>query len=69
MPRGVHCIKSVVCWQAAIDSAKYDDLKCDLASTMYKRAVGYEVIEEDQLVEERDGKTKKKVHRIKLANS
>ena len=50
--------------QAAIDSAKYD-LKCDLASAMYKRAVGYEVIEEDQLVEERDGKTKKKVHRIK----
>lgn len=50
--------------QAAIDSAKYD-LKCDLASAMYKRAIGYEVIEEDQLVEERDGKTKKKVHRIK----
>ena len=40
-------------------------LKCDLASAMYKRAIGYEVIEEDQLVEERDGKTKKKVHRIK----
>ncbi len=61
----VYCIKNVVCKQAAIDSAKYDDLKCDLASVMYKRAVGYEVIEEDQLVEERDGKTKKKVHRIK----
>lgn len=50
--------------QETIDSAKYD-LKVELASAMYKKAVGYETIEEDQLIEEKDGRTKKKVHRVK----
>lgn len=49
---------------AAMDNARYE-LKKDLASAMYKKAVGFEAIEEDQYVEEKDGKTKKKIHRIK----
>ena len=50
--------------QEAMDKSRYE-LKKDLANAMYKKAVGYETVDEDQLIEEKDGKTKKKVHRVK----
>ena len=50
--------------QEAMDKSRYE-LKKDLANAMYKKAIGYETIDEDQLIEEKDGKQKKKVHRIK----
>ena len=50
--------------QAAIDKAKYE-LKKDLAAAMSKKAVGYETIEEDQYIVDKDGQQVKKVHRTK----
>ena len=50
--------------QEAIDKAKYE-LKKDLASAMYKKAVGYEMVEEDQYIVDKGGQQVKKVHRTK----
>lgn len=50
--------------QEAIDKPRYE-LKKDLASAMYKKAMGYESVDEDQLIEEKDDKQMKKVHRVK----
>jgi len=50
--------------QEAIDKAKYE-LKKDLASAMYKKAVGYETVEEDQYIVDKGGQQVKKVHRTK----
>lgn len=50
--------------QEAIDKAKYE-LKKDLASAMYRRAVGYETVEEDQYIVDKGGQQVKKVHRTK----
>lgn len=50
--------------QEAIDKAKFE-LKKDLASAMYKKAMGYETIEEDQYIEDKNGNQVKKIHRTK----
>lgn len=50
--------------QETIDKAKYE-LKKDLASAMYKKAVGYETVEEDQYIVDKGGQQVKKVHRTK----
>lgn len=50
--------------QEAIDKAKYE-LKRDLASAMYRKAVGYETVEEDQYIVDKGGQQVKKVHRTK----
>lgn len=50
--------------QEAIDKAKFE-LKKDLASAMYRKAVGYETVEEDQYIEDKGGKQVRKVHRTK----
>lgn len=53
-----------------IEKAMYDarlNLKCDLASAMYKKALGYELVDEEQFIEDR-GKgqeQKRKIHRTK----
>ena len=50
--------------QETIDKAKYE-LKKDLVSAMYKKAVGYETVEEDQYIVDKGGQQVKKVHRTK----
>lgn len=52
--------------QAIMDNAKLD-LKKDLVGALYKKAIGYEVVEEEQFIEDRGkGKEqKRKIHRTK----
>ncbi len=43
------------------------DLKKDLMDALYKKAIGYEIVEEDQYIEDRGAgkEQKRKIHRIK----
>lgn len=52
--------------QEAMDKARFD-LKNDLMGAMYKKAVGYETIEETQDIEDtgKGQKQKRKIHRVK----
>lgn len=51
--------------QEVIDSAKIN-LKMDLMGAMYKRAVGYETVDEEQIIEDKGhgGQTRRKITKV-----